>query len=88
MSGTVVVGPWAGSAAAPSVSVTRRRRAGPIPHRYRDRYGARYLIDCRGCRVPFRPDVEVPRDRLCRDCREQRPDLAPPALFEVREADR
>ncbi|WP_280363756.1 hypothetical protein [Nocardia wallacei] len=81
---TVVVGPWPGSSASSAASRWRPRPGRGIPHRYRDRWGRRQLMDCRECRVPFHPDIDVPRDRLCADCRKDRADLAP-ALFDAGE---
>ncbi|MFE2998702.1 hypothetical protein ACFXG4_27330 [Nocardia sp. NPDC059246] len=79
----VVAGPRPGSsraAALPARAVTPPR---PIPHRYRvGTHGPVVLMDCRECRTPWAPDVEVPRDRLCRNCRRDA-DEATPALFEI-----
>ncbi|MFD6357913.1 hypothetical protein [Nocardia tengchongensis] len=68
MSDNVVAGPWPGSsrAAAPARAATPR----PVPHRYRvGTHGPTVLMDCRECRTPWAPDVPVPRDRYCRNCR-------------------
>ncbi|MFE7747074.1 hypothetical protein [Nocardia sp. NPDC057455] len=55
----------------------------PIPHRRRvGKYGPVVLMDCRRCHAPFRPDVDVPRDLLCAQCRGGR-DAEQPALLEV-----
>jgi hypothetical protein len=35
-------------------------------------------MDCRECRRPFAPDAEVPRDRLCAECRKAQEEAAPP----------
>lgn len=84
--GTVVVGPWPGSTARPAARLARLRRG--IPRRYRaDRWGTTVLMDCRACRTPFAPDVEIPRDRLCAGCR-QTADTDTPALFPIEEGPR
>lgn len=80
----VVAGPWPGSSqtAARAVRPAKPAAAGPIPHRYQvGTYGPVVLMDCYECRTPWAPDVEVPRDRLCRKCRSRAAEAAP-ALFE------
>ncbi len=65
---TVVVGPWPGSVQA--AGPARPSPPRPIPHRYRvGKHGPLVLMDCRECRIPWAPDVPVPRDRLCQQCR-------------------
>ncbi|KZM70950.1 hypothetical protein IU500_07125 [Nocardia terpenica] len=65
---SVVIGPWPGSDRHGLTPGQPLRR--PVPHRYKvGKHGPVVLMDCRDCRRPFRPDVEVPRDRLCADCR-------------------
>lgn len=78
----VVVGPWAGSTAAPArARRTEPERRGEIPRRYRtDRWGGRALMDCRDCRTPWAPEVEIPHDRLCADCRAARDRETPPLI--------
>ncbi|MBF6138082.1 hypothetical protein IU501_34505 [Nocardia otitidiscaviarum] len=77
--GAVVVGPWPGSTTALRRPTRVARR--PIPHHYyADKWGTRVLMDYRDCRTPFAPDVEVPRDRLCARCRQERHDAAPPLI--------
>lgn len=75
----VVVGPWPGSTATPvgPRRFTRQQRR-EIPRRYRtDKWGSRALMDCRECRTPWAPDVEIPRDRVCDQCRTRREETEP-----------
>ncbi|MBB5918928.1 hypothetical protein BJY24_007840 [Nocardia transvalensis] len=58
--------------------------AGPLPHRYTDKWGNRQLVDCPDCRTPWAPDAVIPRDRLCRTCRTLRA-FETPALIEIEE---
>lgn len=80
MAADIVVGPWSGSnpyGIMPAQPAPARR---PIPHRYRvGKHGPTVLMDCRECRRPWAPEVEVPRDRLCNECRADA-DLATPTL--------
>lgn len=77
MSDDVVVGPWPGSNRY-GVTPGRRPPRRPIPNRYRvGKHGPVQLMDCRECRRPFAPDTEVPRDRLCADCRKAQEESAP-----------
>ena len=73
----VVAGPWPGSTTAPvpsrrpPISPPPSRR--PIPGRYSDKYGNRQLMSCLKCLTPWAPGVEIPRDRLCTQCRPDDP---------------
>lgn len=79
--GNVVAGPWPGSSRA-AAAARAPEKPRPVPHRYRvGAHGPIVLMDCRACRTPWAPDVEVPRDRLCRSCRRGADD-ATPALFD------
>ncbi|MEU1550245.1 hypothetical protein [Nocardia sp. NPDC005745] len=52
----------------------------PIPQRYRVRPGDTVaLMECRNpqCRAPFDPRFEVPRDRLCVECRKAQREATP-----------
>ncbi|MBF6328754.1 hypothetical protein [Nocardia transvalensis] len=74
----VLIGPWPGSHGQERPPGRQLRR--PIPHRYKvGKHGPVVLMDCRECRRPFHPDIEVPRDRLCVDCRTAR-SVATPML--------
>lgn len=76
MRGGAVIDPEPGEfRRAPAAQPAPRR---PIPHRYRSgKFGPWVLMDCRDCRTPWAPDVEIPRDRLCDDCRAARAEQTP-----------
>lgn len=77
----VLIGPWPGSTASTRTRRPQPQPRGDIPHRYRtDRWGGRALMDCRKCRTPWAPDVEIPRDRVCTACRAARERDAPPLI--------
>ena len=70
-SGAVVVrGPWVGSSPAPQPARHAPARRRYIPRRIRtDRYGNRVLMYCKRCFTPWAPNVDIPEDKLCSDCR-------------------
>lgn len=78
----VVPGPWPDRRAAAPARTAKPEQPQPIPHRYKvGKHGPVVLMDCRKCRTPFHPNIEVPRDLLCASCRGSAD--AAPGLFEL-----
>ncbi|MGI5223251.1 hypothetical protein [Nocardia sp. CA-290969] len=56
-----------------------------VPRRvWVDRFGPRVLMYCADCKTPWAPGVEIPRDRLCEECREVR-EIDTPGLWRLDE---